>query len=282
MKPSRDRRFDGQGTNEKGEPVAVLGIDLGTTYSLVAHLDRLGRPTSIPNSDGELLTPSVVLFDADGPVVGREALLASAAEPEKVAECVKRDMGSRVFRRPINGQSLPPEVISSYILRRLRSDAERKLGPASLAVITVPAYFDEPRRRATVDAGRLAGLDVLDVLNEPTAAALGLRIPGGLPRRAGRALRRSTLAGPCLRPGRRHLRRHDRRDRGHRFPGRRHRWRRPLGRQGLGRTARGPGRRGGSARLTARTPWPTLRASRISSCPPRQPSGHSRPALRPR
>jgi molecular chaperone DnaK len=150
----------------------VIGIDLGTTYSVVAYLDAQGRPTSLLNADGERLTPSVVLFGDDGTVVGKQALLGSALEPERAAICVKRDMGAKFFRQPINGESLPPEVIASLILRSLKDDAERQLGPVRRAVITVPAYFDETRRRATVDAGRLAGLDVLDIINEPTAAAI--------------------------------------------------------------------------------------------------------------
>jgi molecular chaperone DnaK len=149
-----------------------VGIDLGTTYSVVAYLDAQGRPCSIPNAAGDLLTPSVVLFDEGGSVVGKEALQASALEPEKVAECVKRDMGAKVYRKKINGKHLPPEVISSLVLRSLKADAERRLGAVRRAVITVPAYFDERRRRATMDAGRLAGLEVLDIVNEPTAAAI--------------------------------------------------------------------------------------------------------------
>jgi molecular chaperone DnaK len=149
-----------------------VGIDLGTTYSVVAYLDAQGRPGSIPNASGDLLTPSVVLFEEGGSVVGKEALQASALEPERVAECVKRDMGAKVYRKKINGEHLPPEVISSLILRGLKADAERRLGPVRRAVITVPAYFDERRRRATMDAGRLAGLEVLDIINEPTAAAI--------------------------------------------------------------------------------------------------------------
>jgi molecular chaperone DnaK len=149
-----------------------VGIDLGTTYSVVAHLDPQGRPCSIPNACGDLLTPSVVLFDEGDPVVGKEAVQASALEPEKVAECVKRDMGAKVYRKKINGEYLPPPVISSLILRSVKADAERRLGPVRRAVITVPAYFDERRRRATMDAGRLAGLEVLDIVNEPTAAAI--------------------------------------------------------------------------------------------------------------
>jgi molecular chaperone DnaK len=155
-----------------GAKIQVIGIDLGTTYSVVAYLDHQGRPVSISNASGDILTPSVVLFDQDGTVVGKEAVLGASLEPERVADCVKRDMGAKHYHRKINGELLPPEVISSYILRRLKADAERKLGPITKAVITVPAYFDETRRRATMDAGKLAGLEVLDILNEPTAAAI--------------------------------------------------------------------------------------------------------------
>jgi molecular chaperone DnaK len=161
-------------------PVPAVGIDLGTTFSVVAFLDPQGRPTSIVNANGDVLTPSVVLFDDDGVVVGKEAVAAAAIEPDRVADCIKRDMGTRAYRKAIKGEFMPPEVISSMILRQLRSDAERRLGPFTKAVITVPAYFDEPRRRATADAGRLAGLDVLDIVNEPTAAALAYAYQLGL------------------------------------------------------------------------------------------------------
>ena len=150
----------------------AVGIDLGTTYSVIAYLDAHGRPTSIPNAAGDILSPSVVLFDPEGPVVGKEAVAAAALEPDRVAVCVKRDMGQKAYRHKINGESMPPEVISSLILRSLKADAARRLGPVRKAVITVPAYFDEVRRRATMDAGRLAGLEVLDIINEPTAAAI--------------------------------------------------------------------------------------------------------------
>jgi len=100
-------------------------------------------------------------------------------QPENVADCVKRDMGNRCFRKPIRGESVPPPVVSSYILRRLKADAERKLGSIAGAVITVPAYFDEPRRQATIDAGRLAQLDVLQIINEPTAAAIAFGYQSG-------------------------------------------------------------------------------------------------------
>jgi molecular chaperone DnaK len=150
----------------------AVGIDLGTTYSVIAHIDAQGRPISLLNADGERLTPSVVLFGEDGTIVGKQALLGSALEPQRTAICVKCDMGAKFYRRPINGEHMPPEVISSLVLRSLKADAERQIGPLTRAVITVPAYFDETRRRATMDAGRLAGLDVLDIINEPTAAAI--------------------------------------------------------------------------------------------------------------
>lgn len=166
--------------------IPAVGIDLGTTYSVIAYLDPQGRPTSIPNTEGDLLTPSVVLFDDDGVVVGKQAVAAASLEPEKVADCVKRDMGGKHYHRQINGRWYPPEVVSAYILQRLKADAERKLGPIRQAVITVPAYFDETRRRATMDAGKLAGLDVLDIINEPTAAAIAYGYQTGFLDRSGK------------------------------------------------------------------------------------------------
>ncbi|MBI2807484.1 MAG: Hsp70 family protein [Planctomycetes bacterium] len=95
------------------------------------------------------------------------------------AVVAKRDMGSSVYSKAINGEHLPPEVIQSLILEKLKRDAEAKLGPFTKAVITVPAYFNEPRRKATQDAGHLAGLDVLDIINEPTAAAIAFGVEQG-------------------------------------------------------------------------------------------------------
>ncbi len=150
----------------------AVGIDLGTTYSVVAYLDSTGRPATILNGAGELLTPSAVLFDEGDIVVGKEAAKASVVAPDAYADCFKRDMGGIRFRRNVRGIEVPPEVLSAFILERLKQDAERRLGPVRQVVITVPAFFDETRRRATQDAGRLAGLEVLDIINEPTAAAL--------------------------------------------------------------------------------------------------------------
>ncbi len=149
-----------------------IGIDLGTTNSAVARVDGSGRTAMIPNTEGDLLTPSVVLFDETEVVVGKDARSATTVVPERVAEWVKRDMGEPVYGRPIRGEYLPPEVIQACILRKLKADVLQSLGHESRAVITVPAYFDEPRRQATVDAGEMAGLGVLDIVNEPTAAAL--------------------------------------------------------------------------------------------------------------
>jgi molecular chaperone DnaK len=150
----------------------VLGIDLGTTYSVVAVLDPTGAPVTIPNRDGDLSTPSVVLFEDDAVIVGKEAQRLALVEPDRVADCAKRDMGAPFYHRPISGRQVSPQMISAIILKRLKADAERRLGPIGRAVITVPAYFDHSRREATAEAGRLAGLEVVDILNEPTAAAL--------------------------------------------------------------------------------------------------------------
>ncbi len=151
----------------------LIGIDLGTTFSCVAHLTGDGMPTTIPNREGDLVTPSVVLIEEDGAiVVGREAKRSECLFPDRTAVCVKRDMGNPQYSRPVGGVMYRPEVLSAMILKRLKEDAERKLGVVQHAVITVPAYFDDTRRKATQDAGLIAGLHVLDILNEPTAAAL--------------------------------------------------------------------------------------------------------------
>lgn len=149
-----------------------IGIDLGTTYSCVAYVQRDGRTSMIRNSKGQTLTPTVVLFEDREIIVGRDAKQEGSHKIDRYAECVKRDMGSPIYARPIRGSFLRPEVIQAYVLKELRADAARILGPDLVAVITVPAFFDEPRRKATQDAGNIAGLPVLDIVNEPTAAAL--------------------------------------------------------------------------------------------------------------
>ena len=150
----------------------AIGIDLGTTNSAVAFVDSTGRPETIRNSEGGLSTPSVIFFDRGNPVIGAEAVEAGIEEPERLAMFAKRDVGEQLFRNAICGAKLPPEVLQALILRKLKEDAELKLGELEKAVITVPAFFNEPCRKATQDAGKLAGLEVLDIINEPTAAAI--------------------------------------------------------------------------------------------------------------
>ncbi len=150
----------------------VVGIDLGTTFSAIATLDDRGLPVTLPNNDGEMFTPSAVLLLGNRAIVGQAALDAAQEDPEHVAMLVKRRMGLPDYGRTIEGKSFRPETLSAIILRKLVQDAEKRLGPISKAVITVPAYFDDTRRKATQDAGKIAGLDVLDILDEPSGAAL--------------------------------------------------------------------------------------------------------------
>jgi molecular chaperone DnaK len=158
----------------------AIGIDLGTTYSAVACVDDTGKPYCLPNLEGDMLTPTAVLVDDHAIVIGREAAMAAAMEPDDFAECFKRDVGSPVYRRGIRGVHVPPQILSAFVLEQLKSDAERRLGSIQRAVITVPAFFDEARRKATQDAGRMAGLEVLDIINEPTAAALAYGCQHGM------------------------------------------------------------------------------------------------------
>ena len=157
----------------------AVGIDLGTTYSAVAILQEDGTPVILPNIEGQNITPSVVLFPdsssgADEPLVGEMAKHSAVASPLDVVQFVKRQMGDPNWKfESTNGNSYTAEEVSAIILKKLKTDAETALGePITDAVITVPAYFDDARRTATRQAGRIAGLNVLRVLNEPTAAAL--------------------------------------------------------------------------------------------------------------
>jgi molecular chaperone DnaK len=153
----------------------AVGIDLGTTFSAVAHIDAYGKPQIIPNAESERITPSVVLFDGSKAIVGTIAKNNSVAEPEKIVDFVKREMGKpkEQFHREFNGTTYSAEELSALILKKLKSDAEKYLKiPVTDAVITVPAYFNDSERTATITAGRLAGLNVLHIINEPTSAAL--------------------------------------------------------------------------------------------------------------
>ncbi|MGC6492612.1 MAG: Hsp70 family protein [Myxococcota bacterium] len=151
---------------------AAIGIDLGTTYSAVAVVNEYGVPEILPNAEGARLTPSVILFEDEHVVVGAYAQQASTLYPEQVVHFVKRHMGDATWRFDWRGKAWTPQDLSHLILAKLKADAEAHLGVAvTQAVITVPAYFDDRQRRATLEAGRLAGLEVLSLLNEPTAAA---------------------------------------------------------------------------------------------------------------
>mgnify|MGYP000277566641 FL=1 len=149
----------------------IIGIDLGTTNSCVAILEG-GQPVVIPNAEGARTTPSVVAFKDGERLVGTIAKRQAITNPERTISSIKRDMGSDRKVR-IDGKDYTPQEISAMILQKLKQDAEAYLGETvTQAVITVPAYFTDSQRQATKDAGRIAGLDVLRIINEPTAASL--------------------------------------------------------------------------------------------------------------
>lgn len=152
------------------EPTA-FGIDLGTTMSVVAQVNSAGLPGVLPNGEGLPTTPSVVLFDAGRAVVGAAARESLATEPDSVVQLVKRHIGSG-WTFDYAGVTYRPEHVSALILRKVVQDAQLLAGPVTQAAITVPAYFSDPMRAATLRAGELAGLDVLGLLSEPTAAAI--------------------------------------------------------------------------------------------------------------
>ena len=150
----------------------AVGIDLGTTFSAIAHVNHHGVPEILPNAEGDRITPSVILFEDDEVVIGNYAKQAAVVYPEQVVEFVKRHMGSTDYSFTYRGRAYSPEELSGFILSKLKHDAELRLGHrVDQAVITVPAYFNDIQRRATLRAGELAGLQVLKLINEPTAAA---------------------------------------------------------------------------------------------------------------
>ena len=157
----------------------IIGIDLGTTNSCVAVLEG-GRPVVIPNAEGQRTTPSVVAFTKNGErLVGDPAKRQAVTNAPRTVSSIKRKMGSDE-RVPIDGKCFSPQEISAMILQKLKADAEAYLGePVTQAVITVPAYFNDAQRQATKDAGRIAGLEVRRIINEPTAAALAYGLDNG-------------------------------------------------------------------------------------------------------
>ena len=149
----------------------IIGIDLGTTNSCVAVMEG-GEPVVIPNSEGARTTPSVVAFKDGERLVGAIAKRQAVANPDNTVMSIKRDMGTN-NKKTIEGKSYSPQEISAMILAKLKADAEAYLGESvTQAVITVPAYFNDSQRQATKDAGKIAGLEVLRIINEPTAASL--------------------------------------------------------------------------------------------------------------
>ena len=149
----------------------IIGIDLGTTNSCVAVMEG-GQPTVIPNSEGGRTTPSVVGFKDTDRLVGQVAKRQAVANPDKTVISIKREMGTD-YKVNIDGKAYSPEEISAMVLSKLKADAEAYLGQKiTQAVITVPAYFNDSQRQATKNAGKIAGLEVLRIINEPTAAAL--------------------------------------------------------------------------------------------------------------
>ena len=161
----------------------VIGIDLGTTNSCVAVLEG-DEPVVIPNSEGMRTTPSVVAFAKNGDLlVGAVAKRQAATNVNRTISSIKREMGTDT-RIKIDGKNFSPQEISAFILRKLKKDAEDYLGEqVSQAVITVPAYFNDAQRQATKDAGRIAGLNVLRIINEPTSAALAYGLDHGAPQK---------------------------------------------------------------------------------------------------
>ncbi len=158
---------------EKSQSISkAIGIDLGTTFSACAVMEA-GKPTIIPNSEGDRTTPSVVTIKNGEIIVGKLARNQAILNPEHTVRSIKRHMGEKDYKVTIDGKDYTPEQISAMILQKIKRDAEAYLGyEVKDAVITVPAYFEDAQRQATKNAGRIAGLNVLRIINEPTAASL--------------------------------------------------------------------------------------------------------------
>ena len=157
----------------------VIGIDLGTTNSCAAVVEN-GIPVIIPNSAGGRTTPSIVAFTKNGErLIGETARRQAVTNAERTISSVKRHMGTNWTTR-IDGKEYKPQTVSAMILTQIKKDAEEFLGePVTEAVITVPAYFNDIQRQATKDAGRIAGLEVKRIINEPTSAALSYGLDHG-------------------------------------------------------------------------------------------------------
>jgi molecular chaperone DnaK len=158
----------------------VVGIDLGTTNSVVATVEG-GEPVVIPNAEGSRITPSVVAFSKNGDVLtGEIAKRQAITNPDRTIRSVKRQMGRKDWEFKVDDKTYTPQQISAFVLQKLKRDAEAYLGDTvTEAVVTVPAYFDDSQRQATKEAGEIAGLNVLRIINEPTAAALAYGLEKG-------------------------------------------------------------------------------------------------------
>jgi molecular chaperone DnaK len=153
----------------------IAGIDLGTTYSSLAVLNAIGKPQIVPNADGDRIMPSTIYFDEDNPGVirvGVEALNCRYINPDRSIRWIKRHIGDPSFHKVIDGHDWTPVELSALILKKLKQDAQAEVGEIQDTVISVPAHFDEVRRKATMDAGAAAGFNVIGIVNEPVAAAL--------------------------------------------------------------------------------------------------------------
>ncbi len=151
----------------------TVGIDLGTSYSALSRLGEDGNPEVINNSHDSPITASIVVLGENGKIlVGPPADVLAMQDPARVVIAIKREMGNPRFALHYQERRMTPELISSLILTKLKQDAEKKIGPIGNAVITVPYYFNEPKRAATQYAGKISGLNVVDIINEPTAATL--------------------------------------------------------------------------------------------------------------
>lgn len=167
----------------------VFGIDLGTTYSCIAYIDEYGKPVVLKNSDGDHTTPSVVMVESESNIiVGTEAKRSIEIEPDKTVQFIKRKMGKENDQVTLNGTTYTAPEVSAYILKKLVTDANEELKQTGVikdgeeikdVVITCPAYFGMNEKQATKTAGELAGLNVLNIINEPTAAAISYGVSGG-------------------------------------------------------------------------------------------------------
>ena len=153
----------------------IAGIDLGTTFSALAILNTIGKPEIVPNADGERLTPSAIFFDEENSDiirVGVEAINSRYLNVKRSVRWIKRHMGEANYHKNVDGKDWTAVELSALLLKKLKQDCSIEHGEILDAVISVPAHFDEVRRKATMDAGTMAGLNVIGIVNEPVAAAL--------------------------------------------------------------------------------------------------------------